>query len=154
MRRFIIPKENVLKWNLSDCSRVVLREPSLVDQFYTEKTVCPDDGKESVCFNDPLIMLFNQERLSKLGPNAVNMWLESLSSAKGSPMSELRSKLSDDDLITLVKSRHIQNPSELQAYAQWCNENMDEFNAQLQQALQEQAAATEKVTDVKQETNE
>lgn len=151
MRRFITPKENNFKWNLKDCSCDILRESSLVDQFYTEETHTPDDGLPAVCFTDPLIMLFNQERLSKLGPNAVKMWLDSLSNARKSPMSELRDKLSDDDLISLVKSRHIQNPSELQAYAQWCNENVDEFNA-IVAKMQEAKAAEAKAQAEKQQT--
>lgn len=143
-RRFITLEENEVVYNMDDTSKVVTREPSLVDSFYTEENVCPDDGCATVVFTDPLVMLFNQERLSQMGDAAVKMWIDSMSAAKGSAMSELKSKLSDDELMDLVKSRHIQSPSELQAYAEWCNENVDEFTQQVQ-ALQAQQLQSEQV---------
>lgn len=138
-RRFITCKQNDFNYDLSDCSCVILRQESLVDNFYYQENECTVTGGKTVCFTDPLIMLFNQERLSQMGGAAVKMWLDSLSHSTSSPMSELRSKLSDDDLMALVKSRHIQNPSELQAYAEWCNENI----AELQTIVDKAKAETE-----------
>lgn len=157
-RRFINIEDNKIIYNMEDVSHVVNREPSLVDEFYCEEGVCPDDGTATVVFTDPLVMLFNQERLSQMGDAALKMWIDSMSNAKGSAMSELKSKLSDDELMCLVKSRHIQQPSELQAYAEWCNENMDLMNEELQKAQQAQAEVAkqeaEKQTIVEPKTNE
>lgn len=150
-RRFITLEENAVVYNMDDTSKLVTREPSLVDSFYTDESICPDDGKTTVVYTDPLIMLFNQERLSQMGDAAVKMWLDSLSKNASSDVNELKSKLSDDELIQLVKSRHIQSPSELQSYVEWCNENVDEFTKQVQELQAQQNAQVNEQVETKSE---
>lgn len=150
-RRFITCAESDYKYEFSDDSKVITREPSLVDSFYTEENICPDDGQKSIAFVDPLIMLFNQERLSQMGDSAVKMWIDSLSKNASSGVNELKSKLSDDELIQLVKSRHIQTPSELQSYFEWCNENVEEFTKQVQALQAQQQSEKTEQTETKSE---
>lgn len=149
-RRKLHLKDNKIVFNM-DTSVAIVREPSLVDSFYMVEGVCSETGDNTVSYQDPLVMLFNQERLSQMGDAAVKMWIDSMSKAQGSAMSELKSKLSDDELIQLVKSRHIQSPSELQAYAEWCTENMDEFTRQVQDLQQQQQSDNTQEVETKSE---
>ena len=96
-----------------------LYQPSPVDEFYTE-SVIPVDGSECVFHVDPLIMLFNQQRIDNLGSLTAKQFLDSLQQ-KESSLSELRKKCSDDDLMAMMKSRYLQTPSEIMSYADILN---------------------------------
>ncbi len=109
---------------------VVARSSSMVDTFYHEKVSNPD-GSQTLFVNDPIYMLFNQQRLEQeLGSTAVKMWLDSLVSSSDH-LSELRSKCSDNELMYMIKSRHIQSPSELKSWLDYMSENVDKFNSEL-----------------------
>lgn len=133
-------KRNVYKFNLGDLCTSVPVEKSLVDSFYTEEHL-NKDGKKSLSFHDPIRMLFNQERLDKLGPAAVQRWLETLQQAKTSPINDLRQHCDDGMLMELIKSRHIQSMSELQSYAEYCKNNLDEFKSQVHKLIVKQQEA-------------
>ena len=109
---------------------VVLRSPSMVDDFYHTEIKYPDDSS-AIFIDDPIYMLFNQERLNReLGSTAVKMWLDSLVSSSDH-LSELRSKCSDNELMYMIKSRHIQSPSELKSWLDYMSENVEKFNSEL-----------------------
>lgn len=123
---------------------VVVREASLVDEFYFEKTKSSDDNKDCIAFTDPIRMLFNQKRLSSIGAGAAQMWIDSLANYKNDPLAEIRAKCSDDELKQLIKSRNLQQPSEIIAWAQYCQSNLEDFQSQLSEAakqLQQQQIA-------------
>jgi hypothetical protein len=63
-------------------------------------------------------MLFNQERLDKMSAEAVVNHFNSLS-VRNDSLAKLRAKLSDDELVSIVKSRYIQSPSELLSYSEY-----------------------------------
>lgn len=129
-------------------NNVVVREVTPVDQFYFEKTKSSDDGEECIAYVDPIRMLFNQQRLDNLGSMAVENWLNSLKGTNADPLSELREKCSDADLLRMIKSRHIQQPSEVMAWVQYTQDNMAEFEAEAAKLLQErQAQELEKETE-------
>lgn len=128
---------------------VVVREVNPVDEFYFEQSTSSDDSKKCIAYTDPIRMLFNQQRLAKLGTTAIMAWLDSLKNFKKDPFAELRSKCSDDDLKSIIKSRHIQQPSELLAYADWCKNNIDLFNSEVQKVVE----AREAEIKAKQEMN-
>lgn len=136
-RNYITRELNKIGFNFAGLTfkNIVVRESNPVDQFYFEKTVASDDGKECVAFTDPIRMLFNQERINKLGTMAVQQWLESLKNLKKDPLAELRTKCTDDDLCALIKSRHIQQPSEIMAYVEYCKNNMDVFTSEVQKLV-------------------
>lgn len=112
-----------------------VRQPSLVDEFYIEKNVCFETDETSHSFVHPLYMLFNQERLNRLGDGAVQQWLKNLDASGNSAYSELKSKLSDEDMLSIVKSRHIQHPSELESWINHLNSRADAFNAEVQKLI-------------------
>lgn len=131
-------------FNLGDLCTSVPVEKSLVDTFYTEEHDSKD-GSKSVSFHDPIRMLFNQERLNQLGPAAVQRWLETLQQSKSSAINDLRQQCDDSMLMELIKSRHIQSMSELQAYAEYSKQNLDEFKSEVHKLiLAKQAEEAEK----------
>lgn len=134
MRRFITRKDNKIGFIYESLSfkNVVVRESTPVDEFYFERKLSSDDGKECVGFTDPIKMLFNQERLNSIGVDAALKWVESLKNFKQDPLADVRAKCSDEDLKCLIKSRHLQQPSEIMAYAEWCRNNIELFNAEVQ----------------------
>lgn len=90
--------------------------PTPVDEFTFEKVICPGCD-ESISITSDVAMLFNQQRLDRCSKDLLLDYFDSLSRSS-SALSELRSKLNDDQLISIVKSRYIQSPSELLAYSE------------------------------------
>jgi hypothetical protein len=82
-------------------------------------------------------MLFNQQRLDRMSKERFISYFESLS-VNEPKLHELRSKLTDDQLCSFVKSRFIQSPSELMAWSQYLMNSQDEMIA---------AAAAERETE-------
>lgn len=132
-------KNNSYQFHFGDLCTSVPVEKSVVDTFYTEEHE-QKDGTKSVSFHDPIRMLFNQERLNQLGTNAIQKWFDSLKQAKSSALNTLRDNCSDDMLMELIKSRHIQNMSELQAYAEYHKNNLDEFKSSVSKLIAEKQA--------------
>lgn len=117
--------------------KMEVRQPSLVDSFYFTESVCPETGEKISSYSHPIYMLFNQQRLDRMGPAAVEQWLKSLDNSGNNALSELRSKCSDDDLLQLVKSRHCQSPSELETWINSLNERADLFNREVARIVAE-----------------
>lgn len=157
-RRTLFRFQNKIGFNFEGLTfkNIVVRESNPIDQFYFEKTIASDDSRECVAFTDPIRMLFNQERINKLGTMAVQQWLESLKNLKKDPLAELRAKCTDEDLCALIKSRHIQQPSEIMAYVEYCKNNMDVFNSEVQKIVAqrqfEESKKIEQPPQVEQET--
>lgn len=121
-------KANVVKFNFGCVMPTTFhRTKSEVDSFYNQEMISPDDGHKCIAVVDPIIMLFNQERLNKLGEDTVEKWLKSLEASNSSSLSKLRSQCSDDDLIHMIKSRHIQQPCELMIWMDYMSQNLKEF---------------------------
>lgn len=90
--------------------------PTPVDEFTYEKVIEPGCD-DSVTLTSDVAMLFNQQRLDRCSKDSLLEYFNSLSRSS-SALSELRSKLNDDQLISIVKSRYLQSPSELLAYSE------------------------------------
>lgn len=106
-------------------------QPSLVSSFYKEESVSAESGEPMVVYHDPIYMLFNQERLSKLGAGGVEMWLQQMNQSKANPLAELRKECSDEDLVSMIKSRHLQSPSEILAWSRLMTSRIDEFKSEV-----------------------
>lgn len=101
-------------------------QPSPLDEFmYQELEV---DGKKSVTLTSDIYMLFNQQRLDKLSRERLIDYFNNLS-VQQPKFSELRSKLTDSQLISFVKSRFIQSPCELMAWSNYLLSSQDELIA-------------------------
>ena len=110
-------------------------ESSPVNEFCFERLEV--NGEEVVTLTSDIYMLFNQQRLDKMTKDRLLAYFENLS-VNEPKMRELRSKLSDDQLCSFVKSRFIQSPSELMAWSQYLMSSHDEMIA---------AAAAEQQTE-------
>lgn len=120
-----------------------VRQPSLVDEFHYMVHDSPREStknSKSVSICNPLYMLLNQQRLDRLGPSAVNAWLQTMKDAGHKPVNEILQKVSDDDLLRMVKPRCIQAPCELEMYINDLNSRADLFNSEVARIRAEQEA--------------
>lgn len=133
-RRLEPYQEEFKPYNISskDLRQSEFLENSPVNEFCFERLEV--NGNEVVTLTSDIYMLFNQQRLDRMSKDRLLAYFENLS-VTDPKMSELRSKLSDDQLCSFVKSRFIQSPSELMAWSQYLMSSQDEMIA---------AAASEK----------
>lgn len=94
--------------------------PSLIASMRVQEL--PDGDVTAKKYTDDIYLLFNQKRLQNLGIDTINNWVSSLRPVSDA-LSNLRAKCSDDELLSLVKSRHIQSQSELLAWSEYLNYN-------------------------------
>lgn len=92
--------------------------PSAISDFSRVPVLPPHGECESFTYTTDIVMLFNQKRLDKMTREALIQHFDSLAE-RSSNFASLRSKLSDDQLCSIVKSRYIQSPSELMAYSNY-----------------------------------
>lgn len=110
------------------------RQESPVDQFLFEELEF--DGVKGVRLTSDICMLFNQQRLDRLSRESLLSHFESMS-VNDPKFGDFRSMLGDDQLISFVKSRFIQSPSELMAWSQYLMSSSDAVVAELAAAQQE-----------------
>lgn len=97
-------------------------ESSPLHNFMFQEIVC--NGKKSIRITSDIYMLFNQQRLDKLTRAQLVEYFDSLSVSEPK-MSDLRKKMTDDQLCSFIKSRFIQTPSELMAWSQYLMSSQD-----------------------------
>lgn len=97
-------------------------ESSPLHNFMFQEIVC--NGKKSIRITSDIYMLFNQQRLDKLTRSQLVEYFDSLSVSEPK-MSDLRKKMTDDQLCSFIKSRFIQTPSELIAWSQYLMSSQD-----------------------------
>lgn len=101
-------------------------EKSPVNEFMFQEIEV--SGKQTLRVTSDIYMLFNQQRLDRMSKERLISYFESLS-VNEPKMRELRSKLSDEQLCSFVKSRFIQSPSELMSWSQYLMSSQDEMIA-------------------------
>lgn len=109
---------------------------------FTREVVGNGTKNPTVYLRSDIYMLFNQQRLDKMTQQALLQHFDTIAQSNSS-FSALRSKMSDDQLISFVKSRYIQTPSELLS---WSNYLLHEYNVSISD-LEKQGAATSSVSD-------
>ena len=127
-RRIEPYQEEVKPYNVSskELSQSEFLENSPLNEFCIDKLEV--NGVETVVLTSDIYMLFNQQRLDRMSKDRLLAYFENLS-VNEPKMRELRSKLSDDQLCSFVKSRFIQSPSELMAWSQYLMSSQDEMIA-------------------------
>ena len=130
-------QEEVKPYNISskELKQSEFLENSPVNEFCFERL--DKNGTEVVTLTSDIYMLFNQQRLDRMSKDRLLAYFENLS-VNEPKMRELRSKLTDDQLCSFVKSRFMQSPSELMAWSQYLMNSQDEMIA---------AAAAEQQTE-------
>lgn len=130
-------QEEIKPYNISskDLRQSEFLENSPVNEFCFDRLDV--NGKEIVTLTSDICMFFNQQRLDRMSKDRLLSYFENLS-VNEPKMCELRSKLTDDQLCSFVKSRFIQSPSELMAWSQYLMSSQDEMIA---------AAAAEQQTE-------
>lgn len=112
------------------------RSCELIQSEFLEKSPVNDfmfqeieiSGRKTFRVTSDIYMLFNQQRLDRMSKARLISYFESLS-VNEPKLSELRSKLTDDQLCSFVKSRFIQSPSELMSWSQYLMSSQDEMIA-------------------------
>lgn len=127
-RRMEPYQEEVKPYNISpkELKQSEFLENSPVNEFCFERL--DKNGTEVVTLTSDIYMLFNQQRLDRMSKDRLLAYFENLS-VNEPKMRELRSKLTDDQLCSFVKSRFIQSPSELMAWSQYLMSSQDEMIA-------------------------
>lgn len=121
-------QEEIKPYNISskELKQSEFLENSPVNEFCLERL--DKNGTEVVTLTSDIYMLFNQQRLDRMSKDRLLAYFENLS-VNEPKMRELRSKLSDEQLCSFVKSRFIQSPSELMAWSQYLMSSQDEMIA-------------------------
>lgn len=127
------PRPYLVRAEELSCSEFVVKSP--VNEFMFQEYDA--NGEKSVRLTSDIYMLFNQQRLDRMTNERLLAYFEGLT-VREPKLRELRSKLTDEQLCSFVKSRFIQSPSELMAWSQYLMSSQDEMIA---------AAAAKKQTE-------
>lgn len=107
----------------------VVQKPSVQVEDYPENNLPKIyvDGKfgDIEVVTSDIYDLFSQQRLDNLGPDVVRDFL-ARNLPKSSTASDIISKMSDDEIINSIKSRHIQQPSELLRWSRYVVQEIDD----------------------------
>ena len=124
---------------------------SPVDEFYCDDIVCQHNTEQIVhVYHNPLYVLLNQKRLEQLGEMGLNDWINQFKLQKSSALDELRKQCSDADLLSTLKSRHLQSPAELLAWSRYMSSNLDKFNNEVKAVIE--AQQQQDTSDVQKDT--
>lgn len=108
----------------------VVREQSPVESFYIQENVSPHSESKSIAIVDDVYMLFNQQRLDRMTGAALSDWL-ARTSQTDSQLASLRSRMSDEQLGSFIKSRFIQSHSELLAWSSYLESQYPELTSDI-----------------------
>lgn len=113
---------------------------SPIDPFLLQEHENPYCGR-SLRVTSDIYMLFNQQRLDKLTREALMQHFAEMTPSNNA-LASLRSKITDEQLISIVKSRYIQTPGELLSWSQYLNSLADEQLQQFVAAAEQQQGQT------------
>lgn len=119
-------------------NNLVFRTATPVDEFHFDIVYPPHRFKEAVVVSNPLYVLFNAQRLSSVGQFNLDEWISSMNNVNSDPFKELRSKISDEDLISYMKSRYCQKPSDIAQWASYLASRIDDVQAEVSEYIQAQ----------------
>lgn len=104
-------------------SNAIFRVKAIYEDLITQD-VKQSDGTIIHFIDSDLILLFNQQRLEALGQTAMIEYLNSIAPQSDS-LSELRKNCTDEELLSMVKSRHIQSRADLMAWSRYLDAELD-----------------------------
>ena len=118
----------------------ICREQSPVENFYIQENVSPHSEHKSVAIVDDVYMLFNQQRLDRMTGSALSDWL-ARTSHTSNQLASLRSRMTDEQLGSFIKSRFIQSRSELLAWSSYLESQYPELVAESSAELPAESSA-------------
>lgn len=117
--------------------------PNVVDALCVDTYTDSNGNVCAVSLQSDISLLFNQKRLEDtLGRDGLKKFFDDMS-ARSTPLSELRSKISDDDLAALCKSRYLQSASEILSWSKYLNDNYQSLMESVKSRAAVQAASVE-----------
>lgn len=135
MRRKNVKLDYRLHVKNFDLKNIILRRKEIVDNFCREEIDTPN-GNKVMRIVDPVQVLLNQDRLnSVLGNTASKNFIDSFRNQKVDPFAKLKKQCSDDDLKAMIKSRHLQAPAEILAWAKYMQNNIGLFTSEVQNLI-------------------
>lgn len=109
--------------------------------FYTSSNIdsflFDEQANGSFILTSDITMLLNQKRLDRASAESILSHFDSLA-PQSDALKELRSKLSDNDLLKMIKSRYIQSPSELLAYSEHMLREYNQLGKEAQELIDAQ----------------
>ena len=139
-RIFISHRANVLEGHCTcDSTKMSLanseyRTPTILDKFYEQELRDNDNGCKCIANSNPIYMLLNQQRINSLGQGNGQQLLREMQVGGLSAIAELKSKMTDEELLQLVPCRYYQHPTELQHYLDECVSDENKFKTRLEEA--------------------
>lgn len=116
-----------------------VRSKSPVEDFYCEELPSVYGSPACVYRND-IFMVLAQKRLDTMTLEQFQAYLDH--NVVSDPLDNLRSKVSDADLLKFVKSRYIQHPAELKAWSAYIESNLSGEVSKANQEIQSRKAAS------------
>lgn len=116
----------------------ILRTPSSLDEFQTETLETPNGN--IMFITSDIAVLFNQQRLMQLSPMVLEQMVSNMKKAKPDL------KLSDEQLIGVLKSRYIQSNADLYAWTRAVQADLDNTISSIEAEAAAQAAKTAEVS--------
>ena len=110
----------------------ICREQSPLESYYIQENLSPHSEHKSIAIVDDVYMLFNQQRLDRMTGAALSDWL-ARTSQSSSQLSSLRSRMTDAQLGSFIKSRYIQSHSELLAWSSYLESQYPEMSVETSQ---------------------
>lgn len=107
-------------------TKVVFVRDSVCD-FISER----NDEKKSIFITNPLQMLLDQQRLMRAYGTFISDWLGD------GKANTAHSDLSDDDLVSILKSRYSQRPTEMKKYIEELSQIETELSSKAQEIINE-----------------
>lgn len=92
-----------------------VRQKTPVDDFYCEELPSVHSVQPACVYRNDIFMVLAQKRLDSMTQEQFSRYLDHDRSC--TQLQSMRSRMSDDQLFSFVKSRYIQHPAELRAWS-------------------------------------
>lgn len=100
-----------------------VRVQSVVEPLYMETTDCVHGDCPAVHYGNDIALVLNQKRLDRMTLQGFSDYLNQ-SQVNDDPLRQIRSQMTDEQLMKFVKSRYIQSPSELKSWYSYLHNTM------------------------------
>lgn len=118
-------KKDIRELHVSFCKGTVMStsnflERGIMDSFRFFKTKSAVTGLPVTYMHDDIALLLSFEKKKQMSPEAMSTIVDAMNATGNfTHLDNLKAKLSDDQIMSLVKSRHVQAPSELVMWSRY-----------------------------------